>query len=97
MINVASYWTLPPSLQGIVRGEVKEHEQQAMHDAVGYYCTEPIEGENEECFWYSVFCIKCYKMLKDKDGFIPVTTHQYCDPNHDMHGETCQTCDRALA
>ena len=101
MINVSTYWTLPPSRQGNVRAKI-EKEEQEMHRVIGYYyiigeCFDTSLGG--VCMEFSLYCSKCYRSRKREldEEYTPVTKEEYINPKHDMHGEACDQCNKVLA
>lgn len=91
MINVSSYWTLPPSRQGKIRAKVDKVEQE-LQRIVGHYM---IWEETAETIDFSLFCSRCipFGTLSGK----PLTKEQYLDTKHEMYGETCCKCNKSLA
>jgi hypothetical protein len=99
MIDVSTYWTLPRSHQGPIRDEVKQYEQDLLIIAGYYYIDDFLSGG--EYIYFTLLCSGCYNTARlrgDIDvGYTPLTKGQYLDPNHDMHGETCEKCNKSLA
>lgn len=102
MIDVSTYWTLPPSSQGMVRDEVAEYEND-LQMVVGHYIIHGevfLEETSEVAIEFSLFCSGCYhtrlKALYN-EYTTPLTKEEYLDKNHDMHGEKCEKCKKPLA
>lgn len=95
MINVSDYWTLPPLYQMMTRTEVTHFERE-LQRVVGYYC---ICLKTYEHIEFTLFCSKCYNAQKWRlyEEYTPITKEEYLNKNHDMHGETCEKCSKALA
>lgn len=91
MINVSTYWTLPPSDQGVIRDEIEKYED--MHNTVGYY---NIFKKDENNVHFYVLCSICYD--HELDGLIePITKEEYMDQKHFMHNVRCGQCNELLA
>lgn len=98
MINVASYWTLPPSRQRKIRAKV-EKEEQELQRIVGHYVIlgEVFQEETSEvCIEFSFFCTRCFN-VPNRVLYMPLTKEEYLDKNHDMYGEKCEKCNKPLA
>lgn len=96
MINVSTYWTLPPSRQGKIRQSVAKEEQE-LQRVVGHYYTDSWLSVGVYLY-FTLYCSKCYIIhARDDRDYTPLTKEQYLDKNHDMHGETCEMCKKPLA
>lgn len=95
MINVSSYWTLPPAHQRMTRIEVAHFERDLQRVVGHYYIEREIAGTIE----FILFCEKCYPVRSWHliEEYTSITKEEYLDKNHDMHGEVCQMCNGTLA
>ena len=95
MINVSTYWTLPPSRQGKIRAKVEKVEQD-MQRVVGHY-TIWMETSNWEVE-FSLYCSKCWNSHKwVSEEYTSITKEEYLDKNHEMSGQNCDRCKEPLA